>query len=91
MAIVDRLCAKYSTAITDERKSAAVLKSIEVTSEDNLVEEWKRQEATAQGSRDRDPTAMDIYDLKVPNGNQPLSGDVSILTAPKLPAKRMWN
>ena len=47
----------------------AVLKSIEASSDKDLVEEWKEQEAFAQVRRNLDPSAMDIYDLKVSNGN----------------------
>ena len=47
-SVVDRLCAKYPTAIIEERNSAAVLKSIEASLDKDLVEEWKEQEAFAQ-------------------------------------------
>ena len=47
-SVVDRLCAKYPTAIIEERNSVVVLKSIEAYSDKDLVEEWKEQEALAQ-------------------------------------------
>ena len=47
----------------------AVLKSIEASSDKDLVEEWKEQEALAQARQISDPSAMDIYDLKFSNGN----------------------
>ena len=68
-SVVDCLCAKYPTAIIEEQNSVAVLKSIEASSDKDLVEEWKEQEAFAQARRNSDPSAMDIYDLKVSNGN----------------------
>ena len=47
-SVVGRLCAKYPTAIIEECNSAAVLKSIEASSDKDLVEEWKEQEAVTQ-------------------------------------------
>ena len=47
----------------------AVLKSIEAPSDKDLVEEWNEQEAFTQARQNSDPSAMDIYDLKVSNGN----------------------
>ena len=46
-----------------------MLKSIEASSEKGLVEEWKEQEAFTQVRRNSDPSAKDIYDLKVSNSN----------------------
>ena len=47
----------------------AVLKSIEASSDKDLVEEWKEQEALAQVRQNLDPSAIDIYDLKISNSN----------------------
>ena len=47
---------------------AAALASVEATSERNLVQEWKQQEAQAQVNRDEDPSTMEIYGSKVSNG-----------------------
>ena len=69
----------------------AVLKSIKASSDKDLVEEWKEQEAFAQARQNLDPSAMDIYDLKVSNGNYIYMKNITVLTIPKLPAKRMWN
>ena len=68
-SVVGWLCPKYSTTIIEEHNSVAVLKSIRASSDKDLVEEWKEQEAFAQVRQNLDPSAMDIYDLKVSNGN----------------------
>ena len=46
--VVGQLCTKYPTTIIEEQNSMAVLKSIEASSDKDLVEEWKEQEALAQ-------------------------------------------
>lgn len=65
---VPRLCRKYPAAILQAEKTEAALKSVEKTSETTLVEEWKVQEAEAQANRDLKISAMDIYDLKISQG-----------------------
>ena len=59
---------KYPAAVTELAKAEAALQSIKSTSQPNLVDDWKTQEENAQANRDRDPSAMDIYDLKVSKG-----------------------
>ena len=68
VSTVNRICIKYPAAIIEAKKAAATLASVEATSKTNLVQEWKQQEVQAQANRDEDPSAMDIYDLKVSNG-----------------------
>jgi len=46
-----------------------VLRSVEATSDKKLVDEWKQQEENAQARRDKHPSAMDIYDLRVSDGD----------------------
>ena len=65
---VAHLHVKYPAAVTELAKAEAALQSIKSTSQPNLVDDWKTQEENAQANRDQDPSAMDMYDLKVSKG-----------------------
>ena len=47
-SVVDHLCAKYPTTIIEEPNWVTVLKSIKASSDKDLVEQWKEQEALPQ-------------------------------------------
>jgi hypothetical protein len=59
---------KYPAALTELAKAEVALQSIELTSQPNLVDEWRIQEESAQANRNQDVSSMDIYDLKVSKG-----------------------
>lgn len=62
---------KYPLAVEGLAKAEMSLQSIEATSQANLVNQWKDEEAKAQANCDEDPSAMDIYDIKVSKGRHP--------------------
>ena len=62
------LWVKYPAAVKELAKAKVALQSIELTSQPNLVKEWKTDEEDAQANRDQDVSSMDVYDLKVSKG-----------------------
>ena len=59
---------KYPATVKELAKAEVALQSIELTSQLNLVKEWKTHEEDAQANRDQDVSSMDIYNLKVSKG-----------------------
>ena len=59
---------KYPAAVKELATAEVALQSIELTSQPNLVKEWKTHEEDAQANWDQDVSSMDIYDLKVSKG-----------------------
>lgn len=70
---VDRICAKYAVAKAEAHAKQLALQSVEKTSDVGLVARWKAQEMQAQSKRDKDPSSMDIYDLKTSRGARSFS------------------
>ena len=60
-------------AVKELAKAKVALQSIELTSQLNLVKEWKTDEEDAQANRDQDVNSMDVYDLKVSKGRYIIS------------------
>ena len=68
-----RLRVKYPVAVKELAKAEVALQSIELTSQPNLVKEWKTDEEDAQANWDQDVSSMDVYDLKVSKGRYIIS------------------
>lgn len=49
-------------------ESQGAFDELNSSADPEAVTEWEKQEAEAQAKRDVDPTAMDIYDLKIAPG-----------------------
>ena len=62
------LWVKYPATVKEPAKAEVALQSIELTSQLNLVNEWKTDEEDAQANWDQDVSLMDVYDLKVSKG-----------------------
>ena len=60
-------------AVKELAKAEVALQSIELTSQLNLVKEWKTDKEDAQANRDQDVSSMDVYDLKVSKGRYIIS------------------
>ena len=67
------LWVKYPAAVKELAKAEVALQSIKLTSQPNLVKEWKTDEEDAQANWDQDVSSMDVYDLKVSKGRYIIS------------------
>ena len=62
------LCRKYKVTVTGAAESASAFESLNDSADSDLVIQWKAQERMAQAERSDDPSAMDIYEVKLEKG-----------------------
>ena len=65
---VNRLCKKFPTSVASAKASADDFQAISLSADPKMVEKWTNQEAEAQRNRDRDESAMDMFDVKMSKG-----------------------
>ncbi|KAA1473524.1 hypothetical protein DENSPDRAFT_780026, partial [Dentipellis sp. KUC8613] len=65
VAVPKVLCKKYKKAVVAVKETSEYLVKLTDSADPNSVREWIRADKHAQENRDKDPSLMDIYDIKL--------------------------
>ncbi|KAG1844237.1 hypothetical protein F4604DRAFT_1937648 [Suillus subluteus] len=70
MEIGKFLCRKFKEAVQGVRDSQHAFDQLSETADDDTLVKWEAEAAAAQDDRLENPSAMDIYDVKMTKGDQ---------------------